>query len=232
MRAKGQTSIHLLLASIVTIFGVMLILITISMAWEPWMVPVIVMGNFLVWVLHIGRFCSEASYENLCASLLMIGFFFFGVHDTVLYDIPAVACMLLLIFSMFDKKRLLHMTIGLYILELFYHFFVLHTMAGLGHARNIIRLGFGATVVAGSMAIATYRINKRREDQKIQEKILTQLETAGRQNAQFLSNVSHELRTPINMVLGLSDVILEKDISSEVREGIRSIQQAGKRLSV
>ena len=170
MRAKGQTSIHLLLASIVTIFGVMLILITISMAWEPWMVPVIVMGNFLVWVLHIGRFCSEASYENLCASLLMIGFFFFGVHDTVLYDIPAVACMLLLIFSMFDKKRLLHMTIGLYILELFYHFFVLHTMAGLGHARNIIRLGFGATVVAGSMAIATYRINKRREDQKIQEK--------------------------------------------------------------
>ncbi|MCI8382093.1 MAG: response regulator [Lachnospiraceae bacterium] len=231
MRAKGQTSIHLLLASIVTIFGVMLILITISMAWEPWMVPVIVMGNFLVWVLHIGRFCSEASYENLCASLLMIGFFFFGVHDTVLYDIPAVACMLLLIFSMFDKKRLLHMTIGLYILELFYHFFVLHTMAGLGHARNIIRLGFGATVVAGSMAIATYRINKRREDQKIQEKILTQLETAGRQNAQFLSNVSHELRTPINMVLGLSDVILEKDISSEVREGIRSIQQAGKRLS-
>ena len=151
MRAKGQTSIHLLLASIVTIFGVMLILITISMAWEPWMVPVIVMGNFLVWVLHIGRFCSEASYENLCASLLMIGFFFFGVHDTVLYDIPAVACMLLLIFSMFDKKRLLHMTIGLYILELFYHFFVLHTMAGLGHARNIIRLGFGATVVALSL---------------------------------------------------------------------------------
>ena len=48
MRAKGQTSIHLLLAGIVTIFGVMLMLITIAMSWEPWMVPIIVTGNSLV----------------------------------------------------------------------------------------------------------------------------------------------------------------------------------------
>ena len=104
MRTKGQTSIHLLLASIVTLFGVMLILITLAMSWEAWMVPIIVIGNSLVWILHIGRVGSETFYENLCAGLLMIGFFFFGVHDIVLYDIPAVACMLLLIFSMFNKK--------------------------------------------------------------------------------------------------------------------------------
>ena len=123
MRTKGQTSIHLLLASIVTLFGVMLILITLAMSWEAWMVPIIVIGNSLVWILHIGRVGSETFYENLCAGLLMIGFFFFGVHDIVLYDIPAVACMLLLIFSMFNKKRLLYMTAGLYLLELTYHFF-------------------------------------------------------------------------------------------------------------
>ena len=115
MRTKGQTSIHLLLASIVTLFGVMLILITLAMSWEAWMVPIIVIGNSLVWILHIGRVGSETFYENLCAGLLMIGFFFFGVHDIVLYDIPAVACMLLLIFSMFNKKRLLYMTAGLYL---------------------------------------------------------------------------------------------------------------------
>ena len=231
MRTKGQTSIHLLLASIVTMFGTMLILLTLSMSWEHWMIPIIVMGNSIVWFLHIGRAGTEGFYETLCAGLLLVGFFFYGVHSAVLFDIPAVACMILLVFSMFDKKRLLYMTIGLYLLELLYHFFLLHTVtSGMG-IQDIVRLVFGAGVVAGSMAIALYRINKRRDDRALQDSILAQLETAGRQNAEFLSNVSHELRTPTNMVLGISEVILEKDISPGVREDMRSIQLAGKRLS-
>ena len=83
MRAKGQTSVHLLLASIVTMFGVMLILITIALSWEPWMVPIILIGNTLIWFLHIGRVGSETFYENLCSGLLMVGFFFFGVHEII-----------------------------------------------------------------------------------------------------------------------------------------------------
>ena len=231
MRTKGQTSIHLLLASIVTLFGVMLILITLAMSWEAWMVPIIVIGNSLVWILHIGRVGSETFYENLCAGLLMIGFFFFGVHDIVLYDIPAVACMLLLIFSMFNKKRLLYMTAGHYLLELTYHFFLLHTITLDMGAKNMIRLGFGASVVTGAVTIAIYRINRRREARQIQETTLAQLETSGRQNAEFLSNVSHELRTPINMVLGISEVILAKELSPQTREDVLSILMAGKRLS-
>lgn len=231
MRAKGQTSIHLLLASIVTTFGVMLILLTIAMSWEPWMVPIIVIGNSLVWFLHIGRVGSENLYENLCSGLLMIGLFFFGVHPVVLYDIPAVVCMILLIFSMFDKKRLLYVTCALYILEVLYQFFILHTITFDMGAQNMIRLGFGATVVTGAASIALFRINRRREARKQYDGILSQLETSGRQNAEFLSNVSHELRTPINMVLGISEVLLEKDIPPKIRKDIQSIQFAGKRLS-
>ena len=48
MREEEQTSIHLLLAGIVTTFGMMLILITIAFSWEMWMLPVIIIGNTLV----------------------------------------------------------------------------------------------------------------------------------------------------------------------------------------
>lgn len=231
MRTKGQTSLHLLLASIVTIFGVMLILITLALSWEPWMVPVILIGNTLVWCLHIGRAGSETFYENLCSGLLMVGFFFFGVHKITLFDIPSVACMIILVFSMFDKRRLLYMTAALYVLELIYHFFILHTITYDMGAENLVRLVMGATVIAGAMAIAIFRINRRRDSRRRYDNTLAQLETSGRQNAEFLSNVSHELRTPINMVLGISDVILEKDISAEIRTDMQSIQMAGKRLS-
>ena len=148
-----QTSIHLLLASIVTMFGVMLILVDLAMSWELWMVPVILVGNTLVWILHIGRTGSETFYENLCAGLLMVGFFFFGVHRISLYDMPAVACMLILVFSMFDRRRLLYMTAGLYLVVLLYHGLVLGTITWDMGAQELVRLGFGATVVTGSMMI-------------------------------------------------------------------------------
>ncbi len=231
MRTKIQTSIHLLLASIVTIFGIFLILIIFAMSWEPWMVPIIVIGNSVIWCLHITRSGTDAFYENLCVSLLMIGFFFFGVHKDILYDIPAVACILVLIFSMFDKKRLLYLLNALYVLDLLYQGFFLRTITKDMDAQEFIRLGLGAAVVAGATAIARYRINRRQQSRKWYDKTLEELETAGRQNAEFLSNVSHEFRTPINMVLGISEVTLEKDISPEIREDIHSIQMAGKRLS-
>lgn len=231
MRAKEQTSLHLLLAAIVTMFGLILILAILSLSWELWMVPVILIGNTLVWCLHIGRAGSETFYENLCAGLLMVGFFFFGVHKITLFDTPAIACMMILIFSMFDKKRLLYMTISLYALILLYHFTVLGTITFDMGTQNMIRLGLGLTIVTGSMTIARYRIKRRLEARKVYDSTLAQLEKSGRQNSEFLSNVSHEIRTPINMVLGISEVILEKDISPEIRADMQSIKLAGKRLS-
>lgn len=231
MRTERQTSKYLLLASIVSVFSAMLVLITLVMIWEMWMIPLIVFATFSVWCLHIGKIGSEALYENLCAGVMLTGFFFFGVHTVSLFDIPAVACIMLLVFSMLDRKRLLYATVVLYIVELLYHAFVLHTITRSTGIREGVRLILGIMVVTGAIAIARYRINRRMEARIRHESVAEQLETAGRQNAVFLSNVSHELRTPINMVIGISEVVMEKAVSSEIRADIQSIQLAGKRLS-
>lgn len=231
MKADAQTSTHLLMAIAATVISIMLILITLIMSWELWMVPLTVIGSGLVWCLHIGRIGSPALYENLCAAVMMIEFFFFGVHSASLFDIPIVACTLLLIFSLPDRRRLLYITVAIYVSELLYHALFLHTItSGMG-AEAIIRLCLGAAATAGALELARYRLNKRREASKRHRDILAELEASGRQNAEFLSNVSHELRTPINMVLGISEVALGKDISPEIQEDMLSIQLAGKRLS-
>lgn len=228
---EGQTSKYLLLASIVSIFSVMLALITLVMLWELWMVPIIVFGMFGVWCLHIGRLGSEELYENLCAGVIMIDFFFFGVHAGSLYDVPAIVCIMILVFSMLDRKSLVYITAFLYVLEILYHFFVLHTITYDIGIWGLIRLVIGCAVTAGATAIARYRINRRLEARQRYENVAAQLATVSRQNADFLSNVSHEFRTPINMVIGISEVMFEKDLSPEIRSDIQSIQLAGKRLS-
>lgn len=231
MREQEQTSIHLLLAVTTSTFSVILMALTLAMSWEAWVIPLIMIGCFVVWWFHIGRDGSEILYENLCAGLMMIEFFFFGVHREVLFDIPVVACMLLLIFSLRDRKRLLYMTAGLYILAFLYHFFIFHTISPSMGIREVARLVLGGVVTAGAFLIARYRLDRRSAARVRHESTLAELEAAGRQNAEFLSNVSHELRTPINMVIGISEVAMGKDISPEIREDMQSIQLAGKRLS-
>lgn len=231
MRTEGQTSKYLLLASIVSVFSVMLALITVAMSWEIWMIPLIVFAVFGVWCLHIGKIGSQSHYENLCAGVIMFEFFFFGVHAESFFDLPAVVCIMILVFSMLDSKSLVYMTVSLYALQLLYHIFILHTFTADIGIQDVIRLMIGCMVAVGAAAIARYRINRRLEARQRYEKVAEQLEIVGRQNADFLSNVSHELRTPINMVIGLSEVAFEKSMSAEVREDIHSIQMAGKRLS-
>lgn len=104
MRAEEQTSRHLLLATITTVFSGMLSMVTLIRAWELWMIPLVIAGCFSVWLLHIGRFGSDTFYENLCAGLMLTEFFFFGVHRSSLFDAPAVACILILALFMLNKK--------------------------------------------------------------------------------------------------------------------------------
>ncbi len=231
MGTDGQTGRHLLLAGIITAFSVILIMITMVMSWELWMVPLFMMSNLSVWFLHIARLGSGGFYENLCAGLLMTEFFFFGVHESSLFDMPGVACIMVLALFMLDKKWMLYMIETLYGFAVLYHFLILHTISHNMEIWEIIRLGLGIVVTTGAVLLAKFWINRRREQRKYYDIAFAKMETAGRQNADFLSNVSHELRTPINMVIGLSEVTLGKDISPEIRTDMQSIQLAGKRLS-
>ena len=231
MRAEDQTSSHLLLAAIITVFSGMLALVIIVLAWEFWMVPLIAAGCFSVWLLHIARIGSDAFYENLCAGLLLTEFFFFGVHETILFDIPAVACILILALFMLNKKWIMHAIEALYVLELLYHGWLLHTISYQMGRRNMFRLGLDIVILFCGTALARYWIKRRNTQRKWYEHIFTELETAGKQNAVFLSNVSHELRTPINMVIGISEVALGKELSPDIRADMNSIKMAGKRLS-
>ena len=96
MRAEEQTGRHLLLAVTTTVFSGILGLVILILSWEIWMLPLLAAGCFSVWFLHIAKLGSGTLYENLCTGLMLVEFFFFSVHDFSLFDLPAVACVLIL----------------------------------------------------------------------------------------------------------------------------------------
>lgn len=227
----SRTAIYLIIAATGTVFSTMLIIVTCVLSWEMWMLPLIVIGTLSIWTLHLTKSVSGTVYEYLCAGILLLELFFYGVHRTSLFDLPVVVGIVLFVFSMLDKKPMLYLTAAVYILILLYHWLILRTIGTGMPALDIARLGLDVVGTTVTILLAGYLIDRRREEYKNLTELSSQLEQAKKQNSDFLSNISHELRTPINMVTGISEVTLEKQLPPDVRESLLSIQMAGRRLS-
>ncbi len=227
---EKQRATHLMILLCYTVFAIVLTGESILLGWELAAVVLILLGLIVSWVIHITGKVSEQISLWVYFALMMLTFFFYGIHESSMYDLAPVMVVVIFMYYSTEMNSLINLCVITYYLTMCYDFVF---VAGDSLELNSLMvtrtlLHFALVYMAGYLAKIIIRRN--RGERKNTEGKIKELEETNRKTENFLTNVSHELRTPINAVIGITSVMMKTETDTGRRKDISAIQMAGHRL--
>lgn len=139
------------------------------------------------------------------------------------------------IFLMFDGKALIFFVTLSFVTDFICFYMAYNNKEMVTHLTSEIAIYadvFFAVVLIGVLvgSVMKYQKHLYETERKIAMKQKEELESIVSGKDAFFANMSHEIRTPINSIIGLNEMILRDEITSETEENALMIQNASKTL--
>lgn len=82
----------------------------------------------------------------------------------------------------------------------------------------------------GSLRILKELLVERRQMEEAAQKAREAAEAANRAKSEFLATMSHEVRTPMNAVIGMTELLLDTELTEKQRDFVETIHSSGEAL--
>ena len=227
---ERQRAAHLLILLCYTILTIVLTGESLLLGWETEAIVLLLLGVVVCWTVHFTEKFPVDISVWIYFILTMLAFFFYGIHETSIYDMAPVMMVIILIYSTTEMYSIIRLCVVVYFFTMTYDLFFV-----MGKSMELTPLSISRTLLHFLLVymagwLMKVVMQRRRQERKNNDSRIAGLEETNRRTEDFLTNVSHELRTPINAVTGISAVMLKREEDAEKRKEIASIQEAGQRL--
>ena len=198
------------------------------MGWEFWAPVPILIGIIFMWWINLSEKIVIDIRKGFYFAFAVLIIFYHGIHKTSLYDIGIVVILAMVTYALLRTAYMMSIFFAEYFLLLFIHLINLPGGTPITFEKlTVTRLLLHMAVVFALYFVSTKSINDRLEEEEETRKREERIETNDVSMEDFLSNISHELRTPVNVVNGMSDLLIKKGAGAEAD----AIKNAGVRLA-
>ena len=226
MNEKNQT--HIIVLGLISFAVLGLIVESLTQGWEFWVPPLLIAGVVGMWALHITQYMDVGFREAFYLVFSLFATLFHGVHSTSLFDIVVINVLVMVCFSLLSNITFLRIILIEYVILMATQLVInINTGAVLMDGLNISRIILHTAVDFGVYIVCSTTVRRRLDTETALSEKDKQMKKADSDTEDFLVNISHELRTPVNVVNGISTIILKNEQS----ENVSIIRDAGMRLA-
>ncbi len=200
----------------------------LMLGWEFWIPPLLIIGNVFLWISCIAQKPDFMIRRNYYLVFAMLVVFFLGVHEASFFDVVVVMAMAMVAFSLLNQGYMLNLLLAEYWIIMVIQFVLASDSGAVTFdSLTISRIILHIMIIVMIYFSCVKSVNDRLETEESMKEKDDRINAYDSDMEDFLSNISHELRTPVNVVNGMSDLLIKKGMGKEAD----SIKKAGIRLA-